>query len=330
MTTILNTYLMWIGSESYKTIEDWTAEAIERGVSKRLPNEYIGEGLMESGTVIFVAHDEGDMYECEECASTIECPDCRKAQASYDREAHLADKLQKEAEAKVNHGMGRVFVLDAKERKSALNRATNAVARCEKLDEEMDGCERCLGTKEITAGSGGTVVFEDGSVWDHRRYMYHRNQPKKWTAADKGGIAVNKRCERCGGSGRLPNGKVFGLVVPEAIEYVESGNVDKDKAMADRGFKIVTATMLKCELKRKCGVRKPGGVYAVTAPGSESTAGGEAADALGINEVEVKGNFVQFMTPVDISGTKRFRGLARWELPEAVEDEAEMITEALV
>lgn len=326
---IKNTYLMWIGSEHYKTIEDWVKEATEQGVSKRLPNSHMGKSLMEPGTVVFVAHDEGDMDECGHCSGAIECPDCRKAQALYDRETALAAKLTEEANAKVNHGMGLVHVLDAKERKSALKRAENASERAKKADEAMESCERCLGSNEVEAGTGGTVVFEDGNAWDYRRYMYHRNQPAKWTAEDQGGIATMKRCEACGGSGRIPNGKVFGCFVPEAIEYIESADSKKLDVAKEAGFDIVAASVVGSERKRGCGKRRPGGTYAVTKVSSKSTAGAEAVEALGLEGCEVKGNFVSLGEAVDISGSKRFRGLAKWEMPSDVEDEAEMIAEAM-
>lgn len=319
---IIATYLMWIGSEGYKTIADWTKEALEMGVSKRLPNAFMGKSLLQDGTVVFVAHDEGSMDACPECVGTIECPDCRKNREAARRERDMADALTDEAEA---HDEG------SKERKSCERRAKNALKRADKHDDNIASCERCFGSGDVEEGTGGQVVFEDGEAWDYRKYMYHRNQPKKWTDADKGGIAVMKRCEHCGGFGRIPNGKVFGLFVPEAVEYIDAGDEDKTKEMEEAGFKTVTKTTLVTEKRRGCGKRKPGGVYVVTRTETTSTAGVEAIKDLGLDEAacEVRGNFVQFHTPIDIAGTKRFRGLAKWEMPEDVADEAEMIADAM-
>src|SRR5690606_29035571 len=75
-------WLMWIGTEFYPTIESWANEAVELGVSKRLPSGALGEALMEPGNVVFVAHDEGEKTECPDCLGTIECPDCRRLTAA--------------------------------------------------------------------------------------------------------------------------------------------------------------------------------------------------------------------------------------------------------
>lgn len=318
---IKNSYLMWIGSEHYKTIEDWTKEALEQGVSKRLPNRHMGKALMEPGSVVFVAHDEGEMDECEHCTAPIECPDCRKLQASYDREAVLSVKFAEEAKE----------ASASKERARLLKLAGNAQERANKAIEAQESCETCLGTSRVEAGSGGTVTFEDGESWDYRRYNYHLHQPKRWTATDKGGLSVVSRCEHCGGTGRIPNAKVFGLFVPEAIEYIESADTEKTEEAKALGFDIVSSTTLSAERKRGCGKRKAGGVYASTRASSTSKAGAEAVKALGLDSdaCEVRGNFVSFVEPIVVNDTKRFRGLAKWELPSGVEDEAEMIAEAL-
>ena len=276
---IIATYLMWIGSEHYKTIEEWVKEALLQGVSKRLPTPAMGRTLLQPGTVVFVAHDEGEMHECPECAGAIECPDCRKNTEAAARERALADKLDDEAaEAE-----------STKARQSAERRAKNARKRADRHEGLMAECETCFGANEVEAGTGGTVVFEDGEEWDYRRYTYHRNQPKKWTAEDKGGIAVMKRCEHCGGFGRIPNGKVFGCFVPEAVEYIEAGDEDKTKAMTESGFSVVPMHVASDESARGCGKRKPDGVYVVTRHDSTSTVGAEAAEALKLQEVEVKG-----------------------------------------
>jgi len=317
--TISNTYLMWIGTEHYGKIEDWIKEAVEQGVSKRLPNAHMGRALAEPGTVVFVAHDEGEMSECEACTGTIECPDCRKAQAAYDREMELAAAHEQSAKEQD----------DMAERARLLKLASNAQERAKKADEAMDSCDVCLGTNEVVAGSGGKVGFADGETWDYRRYNYHLHQPAKWTPEAKGGVSVMERCECCGGTGRIPNGKVFGMFVPETIEYIDDG---KDEAKLEKakaaGFEVVSVAAVALEPKRGCGKRKGGGTYAVTKVKSDSTAGQEAVEALGLEGVNVHGNFVEFVNHVDISGVKRFRGLARWELPESAQDEAEMILDA--
>jgi len=320
--TIAATYLMWIGSEHYKTAKDWISEALEQGVSKRLPNDHMGAALLRPGTVVFVAHDEGEHSSCPECAGVAACPECRKNAEAEQRELAVAERFLEEAKKHEN---------GSSEHKSCYLRAKNARKRAQKHDDNQLNCELCFGSGYVGEGTGGNVIFENGESWDYRKYMYYRNQPKKWTPAAEGGIAKMDMCQACGGFGRLPEGKVFGMFVPEKIEYIATGDEEKSKAMEEKGFVIVPFGGLSAEKKRGCGKRKPGGVYVATKAGSESTAGADAVEALKLDSdaIEVKGNFVSFTQPIDIAGTKRFRGLSRWEMPVEVEEEAEMIAEAM-
>jgi hypothetical protein len=317
-----NTYLVWIGSEHYESIDAWAEEAKSAGVSKRLPNEHMAKALMEPGTIVFVAHDEGEHEECPECIREIVCPVCRRAAEKEARELAACEHLEGEAE-KLAEG--------SKERASLAKRASNARERAEQAAEEQAQCDDCAGTGKLRAGSGGHVLFEDGDTWDYRQYNYWLHQPKKWTAEEKGGIAEVAMCDHCGGKGELPKGLVFGLFVPERFEYIKAeGDEEKAEALVAAGFEVVGPDMLAAEKKRKCGVRKPGGVYAVTSASGKSKAGKAAAKTLGLDasEIEVHGNFVRFLRPVAIPGVKRCRGLARFVLPDAVAEEAEMIADA--
>lgn len=318
---IVNTFLIWVGSEHYTTIEAWTEEAKSMGVSKRLPNEHMAKSLMQSGTVVFVAHDEGQHEECPECASEVECPSCRIAKEREERESALAEHLEREA-AKAADG--------SKEWSSLTRRCLNARERADAAATEQAECETCLGVGELRAGSGGKATFGDGETWDYRKYNYYLHQPKKWTPEEKGGVVELDMCEHCGGKGQLPKGVVFGLFVPERFEYIRTaGDEEKARAMELAGFDVVTTAALAKEHKRLCGRRKPGGVYAVT-KGGKAKAGKDAAKALGLEpeEIEVHGNFVRFLRPVAIPGVKRFRGLARFDMPKEAAEELEMIAEA--
>jgi hypothetical protein len=142
--------------------------------------------------------------------------------------------------------------------------------------------------------------------------------------------------ERCGGTGRLPNGKVFGMFLPSQIEWIVPADADAElrAEMEKRGFKFVDVATVEAEPKRGCGKRHPGGVYVVTKP----TDAGERAEAI-LKELvesgaikaegaEVNGNFIRFVNPVEVD-CKRFRGLKRWSLSPKAEAEAEMILEAV-
>ena len=141
-------------------------------------------------------------------------------------------------------------------------------------------------------------------------------------------------------------GRVFGLFLPKRIEFIEP---EGEEAEERSWCKTVKAEVLKTESRRGCGKRVEGGYYAVTDPEAESEDGGLAAetleelmkkmerkrDAAGAESttedsgVEVRGDFLSFLSPVPIPGTKRFRGIKRWSLDPDAEDEAEMILEAV-
>jgi hypothetical protein len=324
----LATYLMWVGAEHYATIQDWVNEATEMGVSKRLPNEHMARALMENA-IVFVAHDEGSYTECEECSGTIDCGECRKREVLSEKHRAVA-KAAREGAAK--------HAADSKEAKAALAKAERNDAKADALDEQIAECEACLGERSITAGTGGKVVFEDGEAWDYRQYNYWLHQPKVWTPEDKGGVAEITRCVCCGGTGRLPEGMAFGLFVPQAIEViVPEGDAEAEAKAAEAGFTPVSTAVVAKERKRGCGKRKPGGVYVTTTTKGDKKAAKRVKDALkaaGIErEVEVKGNFIQFVEPISIPGVKRFRGLGRIELSAlaegaALSDAAEMALDA--
>jgi hypothetical protein len=319
-----NTYMMWVGSEHYPTIGDWVKEAEELGVSKRLPNEHVARALMADGTAVFIAHDEGKHAECTECSGVVACGECRKRTVE-------ADKLRARA-TEMRKGEG-------PEAAKLLTKADLVETQAVELEDQNGACEVCLGAGSIEGGTGGKVVFEDGEAWDYRQYNYWLHQPKVWTPEAKGGLSEIARCECCGGTGRLPLGVVFGLFLPQAIEVIVGGEGSPEaEAAKAAGFAPVTTATVATERKRGCGKRKPGGVYVVTKAEGDAKAK-DAVDALrkaGIDrEVEVKGNFIRFIEPIEIHGAKRFRGLGRVELAALAEgaalaDAAEMAVDATV
>lgn len=306
----LNPYMMWVGAEHYPTIADWTAEAAKLGVSKRLPNAAMATALMEPNTVVFVAHDEGEWLDCEECLGTIECGECRKRQVEI-------FKLETR--------------LEAPDTKPAV--AARLRAKADKLIDDKASCEECMGVGSHTHGTGGTVRFENGKTMDYRQYNYWLHQPKAWTADKEGGIAESSPCVSCGGKGKLPNGVVFGMFIPSGVEMIVSSDVEAETAKA-LGLAPVGMDVVERETKRGCGKRKHGGVYVVTTPVGDAAKVAETTKALDVaTDLDIKGNFVQFLSPISISGTKRFRGLARIDLDmltegAEMEDAAVMAKEA--
>lgn len=357
-TKIQKSYLMWVGAEHYPTIEDYVKECVEMGVSKRLPNATVAEALMAPGTVVFVAHDEGVYHECPECVGEMECPGCRLlTQATIrvetereDLEAELeeleTERIALAAELLTSGPDQEEYLVEKEmELKTLVTKMRRTDTKIRKRTEKVialrtegNSCEECEGTGTLQGGTGGTVGFNDGDVWDYVRYNYWLHQPQSWTPNAKDGITEITQCECCGGTGRLPDGVVFGCFVPRHAEYVlkaeDTATVIRE--MEARKFKVVSEMALALEVKRGCGLRVGGGVY-VMAAGGAKTESKSAKDtvkeliksgAIENGTTEITGDFVQFLSPVEIA-SKRFRGIKSWSLDPVAEDEVEMALDGL-
>ncbi len=320
-SSIKNAWLIWVGSESYHSITDWSDEAIALGISKRLPNAAMARSLSAPGTVVFIAHDEGETTHCPACPGEIACPDCRK------RVNEIA-ALRKSVKTIVDGFKGDF----ATEAPRSLVRSKEIRERdADALVKECDECATCGGSGKLEASTGGKVTLVDGTVWDYRTYDYWLHQPKKFHVETS--VESKDMCETCGGKGELPEAKIFGLFSPERVEYIMRGDETKDELKAYKGFTMVKPAALAEETKRKCGVRKPGGVYVVTSATTTDATLLDEAIKSGLAKpagAELHGNFVRFTKPVPVA-EKRFRGLKRIELSlvrEALE-QAEMIKDAL-
>lgn len=322
-TEIKNSYLMWIGAEHYPTIDDWASEAVTRGISKRIPGVSVGAKLLEPGSVIFIAHDEGEYSDCPECTGTIVCPECRKAEQEAERVQAEIDKLLK------RYSDREAFEIAATGAQKRSLKVRDA--KLEKLADEQANCELCGGKGTLEAGTGGTVEFYAGNTMDYRSYNYWLHQPAKFDDKD---VAEKKICAHCGGTGKLPEAKVFGMFLPEGVEYILKGDEDEEALEKVKEFAKLDAKVAAAEVKRGCGKRHPGGLYAVTVPGGESKRAKRIvkelveAGAIDPEAVEINGTFVRFIEPIDVD-VKRFRGIKSWSLNVDVEDAAEEIMEAM-
>jgi len=347
---IKNSYLMWVGKEHYPTIQDFVKEAAAQGISKRLPNTMVAEKLLEEGTVVFVVHDEGEYHECPDCFGTIECPECRKRTVTMGRLIRESEKLESErkqavddlADAKYGNIQKEVERLE-KLIGSIELRISNRHKAQKELNDAKHNCMDCQGSNRMEAGTGGYVIFKDGSKMDYRRYNYWLHQPKIWSADDnQGGIHEKKMCETCGGTGRLPDGKVFGMFVPAGLEYIlkPEDTVTVEEEMKAKAIETITAAAVEKELPRGCGKRKPGGIYVVTHTNVQSNEKTQEDIKTVIDRLvklgtidpkgaDITGNFAEFVAPVEIDSVKRFRGIKRWSLDPRAEQEAEMITDAM-
>jgi hypothetical protein len=128
------------------------------------------------------------------------------------------------------------------------------------------------------------------------------------------------------------------MYVPSAAQYIVPEGMEEDarKKIADKGVEMIPVGTAALEPRRRCGYRVAGGSYVVTKtstePSAKAVATVEELVKQGLIEpeaVEITGDFVEFVSPVEIHGTKRFRGIRRYVLDARVEAEAEMIAEAM-
>lgn len=320
---IQNSYLMWIGAEHYPTIEDWAKEAVTHGISKRLPGASVGHKLLEPGSVIFVAHDEGNYRECEQCTGIIECPECRKnSQEQFRIEAEIS-KFMKHY---TDHD--EFFAIAPR---GAVRSVKIREAKLVALSENIHNCELCRGRGELEAGTGGMVSLSDGSVLDYRTYNYWIHQPDVF---DSEKVEEKNMCEHCGGTGKLPEAKVFGMFIPQDVEYIVAGDEDEKTLEKVKEFTKVEKSLVVREVKRGCGYRRERGVYAVSSAKGDPKAAKKVLQELVEHGVinpeatEISGSFVRFVEPIEVD-TKRFRGIKSWSLNVDVEEAAEDILEAM-
>lgn len=331
--TIVHPYLMWVGSESYPGMVDWSDEAIAMGISKRLPNADVGRALMREGTVVFVAHDEGETHDCGECRGPIECPDCRKRAVERWMLESACDVVKARYVSPEAAATGDYDGWEVTAPPGDLRFVAVRMEKADKLNAADATCTICDGKAEVEAGTGGYVVLSDGSKWDYRRYNYWLHQPTKW---DPGCVVEKGMCLHCGGTGEMPNARVFGVFVPERVEYIMDGTEAKEDLEKVADLHNIPPALLKVEEKRRCGFRHKG-VYVVTTPDGATSKAKHALDELvekGLikpEATEVHGSFVRFTDPLAVA-EKRFRGVKAIDLSiltAAALDEAEMIVDAL-
>lgn len=292
-------YLIWIGAEHYPTIESFTTEAQSSlGLSRRMPSLAVAEAVMGSKSPVWTAHDEGGRKPCPSCSGAVDCPQCRKIDTLI-------------ARAKV--GLGRL---------EGSKVGVKRIKRIDNFEEMQKNCKLCSGTGKTTSGTGGRVTLKDGRVWDYRQYTYWRNR-----CSGKGrarfdyerDVAELAMCETCGGRGELPTGRIFGVFIPEAIEYIERGDETAEfrKALEGKGVRWIETRVWRNEARRGCGKRIPGGFYVVASKGPKAKPG----------EVSVAAAFFE-LGPFRLNG-KRFRGVKRHKAGERVARATEMILESM-
>lgn len=300
----MSSFLMWVGSVHYKAIADYSDEAVIQGISKRVPNFALAKAMMEPGSVVFIAHDEGEKTDCGDCLGGIECPDCRKSDTLIRAELTKLKEFADDEATALPPARLRTWLRTQK--------------KLEALRALQSKCDVCSGTRLVYAGTGGWVQLKNGDKYDYRWYTYWRNLARPEIFDFKKDVLHAHMCVACGGTGASPNARVFGLFVPERIEYIaELGDAPDKLEVIVTSATIIPASALLLESKRKCGVRKPGGVYVVTSVAGDAAAASRAlkkVEELGIDPgaAELHGSFVRFVRPVSIR-EKRFRGIKHWD-----------------
>jgi hypothetical protein len=296
------TYLAWIGSIHYPTIRSWVSEVKLSGVSKRLPNAAHGRALLKPGTVIFVAHDEGELLDCGDCLGRVECPACRKRSARAARWHAELETLKKNFRGD----------WDTEATKGQRRNQRVREQHVTRLLKECEDCSTCKGRNHFQGSTGGFVELTDGRKIDYRTYTYWLHQPGKFNPLQL--VRARYMCTGCGGSGHLPIGQVFGMFVAQRVEYVTRPGdnvVYLSKTISD-----FTIADKDDEATRRAGKRRPG-YYAMTNTGSPSLAIQRAVEHLRsaklIAGAEIFGGFAVFKKPIRIDA-KRFRGMARFSI----------------
>lgn len=319
---IKNSYLMWVGVEHYEDAETYLDEVRKLGVSKRLPGVGMANALTEPGTVVFVAHDDGEAYSCDSCMGMVECGECRVLDGKIAKwEAEAAEVKKRFKGEEIPRGKQRI--IDIRE------------ARIAKARAEKESCEVCDGEGQHECGTGGQVMRRDGSKMDYRTFNYWLRQPKRFNPDREVIRREGDMCEDCGGTGKVPAAKIFGVFIPTDVEYILSGKENELVLEQIEDFKKLTMEVVKKEPKRKCGKRRPG-YYVTTAKNKKSKkAVKDLIDDLAAkgmikkSETEVIGDFVAFTRPVEAQNLKRFRGVKKFALIPEAEDQAQAILDAV-
>lgn len=325
---IQNSYLMWVGSGDYEDIKAYTDEVVSMGVSKRIPGIGMANALSEPNTVVFVAHDEGEFDPCDYCMGIIDCPDCRVREGKIDRWNAEADKVLDRYKSEDDIPPGKARIVRIRREKMAA------------AEQEIAKCESCDGEKEYEDGTGGHVILTKRNDFigkkkriDYRSFNYWMRQPEKFDHESE--VSDYDMCEECGGNGKLPRARIFGVFVPSGIEYILNGKENEIVKEHIADFAQLDMVEIRKEPKRKCGKRIPG-YYVVTRKGKKPMKAAKevvkeliAKGVIKKGDVDVTGDFIRFAKPVEYPGLRRFRGVKSFNLIPEAEDQAEMALDAV-
>lgn len=315
---IQQSYLMWVGEVNYGSSGEFIDEVRKLGVSKRLPGIGMAKTLSAPGSLVLVAHDDGEAFSCDACLGQIECSLCRKHQHKISQWKRQADDVRKRYSGE-EIPTGKARIVKIRE------------ARIAKARQEMAGCELCDGEGTYECGTGGYAVRVDGSRMDYRSYSYWIRQPHKFDAKQAIRMVDDEldlhMCAECGGTGKHPAASIFGAFVPD-IEVVLRGRENQNEVLAQQiaPFGQVNVTDAAREPERSgdraTNLRREPGYYATAKAGKPSkqalAVAKELVDSRAIKGgYEVIGDFIRFDKPIKVGELKRFRGVKRYDIMPA-------------
>ncbi len=289
---IKQAWLMWIGETHYSTFEEFVKEAQEQGVSKRMSNTEIARSIMEDGSVVFLAHDEGIKDPCPECLETFTCPACSKV---------------------VNAPIGQIL-------------------RGRWPYRNPVECGRCQGVGEVTEGTGGTVYVDGNRihyksfVGSLRHGLVRADHEIRLEIQCEICSATGKvpRALMCGLF--IPQGIEYILRPGDAAGAMEKLREAGIRIVTPGA--LAREMSRKCGRRVEGGVYV---VTDPSADPKLSKAAIDDLVAKGFiepGEVEVQGAFASFIRPIPIV-QKRFRGVKRIEIPAAAVVPAQHAVEAM-
>lgn len=285
-------WLMWVGEAHYKTFDDFAAEAMSQGVSKRVPNVMIARELLSPGSVVFLAHDDGVKDPCPECMETFACPDCTRVAGAptgqilrgRGSKRRAVDCRRCGGDGQVTEGTGGAVYVNRRRMtfKSYVGKLRHGLVSDGDRVRVVMQCEACSATGSTPRGRIRGLFVPQGSEYILR-------------TGDRA-IAIGKLVEAG-----------IGIVSPGALLR----EPERECGRRQRGgFYVVT---------------QPGG------SARRSRAVVDELVARGIvkpGAVEVHGAFASFVRPVP-TAAKRFRGIKEIALPAGAKVQAKHILQAM-
>ena len=246
---IKQAWLMWVGEKFYGTFEDFAKEAVEQGISKRVPNAGFAKALMEEGNVVFLAHHDGEKDECPDCAGRFECPDCA-GEGTYlrghgsKRKATTCERCDGEGE--VTEGTGGSVIVDGEQ--WPFKRYVGAKRHGFKdADHEVTlpiQCDVCSGKGRTTRAklmgvfipSGVEYILKGSETEDELAKLKEKVPGVRFVEASELGTELPRGCGRRKPGGVYVMSADASEAAPTVAELVARGLIEPEAVEVKGGF----------------------------------------------------------------------------------------------